>query len=260
MENAYSSKIVAAVDIGNSQLTAGIFESGVLKEHFYVACKSNDKCIERIMESTPQSIVISSVVPERSASLSELFKSKGISARILKSGQSSLIKGCYATMGSDRVANLVAARALFGADRAHIVIDCGTATTLSAVDQAGQFAGGFITLGYGATLDMLSKRTAQLPLPEVQEAKEDSLGFNTDSSILNGTLLGQVAIIDLWILKAKKSLAMDPNNSTIEVTATGGWCQEIASRSRLVDRLDPLLTIKGVYLTGALEADRAGPS
>lgn len=252
--------VVVALDIGNSQLTAGIFEAGILKSHFYWQSKNAADSIDRIMHLKPGAVIISSVVPEQSEEVRKLLIAHGIVPTLLKSGDSSIIKGCYSTMGSDRIANLVAARTLYGTDKAHIIIDCGTATTLSAVSANGVFAGGFITLGYGATLDMLSRRTAQLPLPDADLAQVDELGFNTESSILNGTILAQIATIDLWILKAKQSLLSGEIAETFEVTATGGWCQEIASRSDMIDRIDPLLTIKGVYLSGAVGAvpgDRA---
>lgn len=246
--------IVVALDIGNSQLTAGIFEAGILKSHFYCQSKNAAESVDRIMHLKPSSVIISSVVPEQSEDVRKLLTAQGVVPSLLKSGDSGTIKGCYSTMGSDRIANLIAARTLFGTDKAHIIVDCGTATTLSAVSADGVFAGGFITLGYGATLDMLSKRTAQLPLPDADLAQVDELGFNTESSILNGTILAQIATIDLWIFKAKQSLRKGEIAETFEVTATGGWCQEIASRSDMVDRIDPLLTIKGVYLSGAVGA------
>ena len=249
------SGIVVALDIGNSQLTAGVFESEVLKKHFYCQNKNAKEILERILDFKPTAVIISSVVPEQSAELSTMLSELGITQSVLRSGDTRIIKGCYSTMGSDRIANLIAARTLFASDKAHIVVDCGTATTLSAVTAEGNFAGGFITLGYGATLDMLSKRTAQLPTPDADLAMVDQLGFNTESSILNGTLLAQIATIDTWISKAKQSLRNEEIAESVEVTATGGWCQEVASRSKMVDRIDPLLTIKGVYLSGAEAAD-----
>lgn len=246
------SDIVVALDIGNSQLTAGLFESGILKLHFYCDSKNASQSINRILDFKPSAVVISSVVPEQSEEMRKLLAARGITPSILKSGDTRIIKGCYGTMGSDRIANLIAARTLFGSDKAHIIVDCGTATTLSAVSKNGVFAGGFITLGYGSTLDMLSRRTAQLPVPDADMAQVNALGFDTESSILNGTLLAQIATIDLWISKAKQSLLNGETAESIEVTATGGWCQEIASRSEMVDRVDPLLTIKGVYLFAAV--------
>lgn len=249
-------RLVVALDIGNSQLTAGLFDSGILKLHFYCPSNKVSDSIKRILEFNPSAVVISSVVPEKSEEMRSLLCGHGIVPSILSSGDSRIIRACYSTMGSDRIANLIAARTLFGTDKAHIIVDCGTATTLSAVSKSGEFAGGFITLGYGSTLDMLSKRTAQLPVPDADMAQVDQLGFDTESSILNGTLLGQIATIDVWIKKAKQSLQKGEIAETIEVTATGGWCQEIASRSEMVDRVDPLLTIKGVYLSAAVGADQ----
>lgn len=237
-----------AIDIGNSQLSAGIFENGTLSSHFYCPSENTDEAVERAREPGVTKAVISSVVPERSDHLASKLQKFGLELVLLRSGESQLIKGCYPSMGADRIANLVAARQLFGKTVSHIVIDCGTATTLTAVDADAKFAGGFITLGFGATLDMLSKRTAQLPQTRAQMAQIDELGFDTESSILNGTLIAQVALIDKWIEQAQKHLGADT-----AAYATGGWCQEIARGSKLIKHVDPLLTLKGVYFTGAAE-------
>ena len=251
---------VLALDIGNSQMTGGLFEDDELKSHFFTESTDLQSSLDQILSFSTGNVIISSVVPERSLQLANALATFKLIPRILRSGDDSIIKGCYPTMGSDRIANLIAVRKLFGEDKAHIVIDCGTATTLSSVDAEGNFSGGFITLGYGATLDMLSKRTAQLPHAPVALAREDILGFDTESSILNGTLIGHIALIDAWIKSAHRVLSTGNNSTKIEVTATGGWSNEFANRSELtqsIDRVDPLLTIKGVYLAGAAVMDPA---
>ena len=101
-------------------------------------------------------------------------------------------------VGLDRLLAAVAANALRPADRAAIVIDSGTATTVNYVSSRGTFCGGAILPGLEMSAKALHHYTALLPLLPVHELGGDepiAPGRNTREAIRNGLLWGQVGAI-----------------------------------------------------------------
>ena len=97
-----------------------------------------------------------------------------------------------------------------------IVIDMGTATSITALDKDGNFLGGSIIPGVRISLDALTNRTAQLPQISLGDNAE-IIGKNTVDAMRSGVLLGQASMIDGMIKKYKKVLGDD-----MTVIATGG--------------------------------------
>lgn len=114
-------------------------------------------------------------------------------------------------LGTDRLANALAARALFGAPV--LAVDCGTATTLTLVNAQGELAGGAIALGLGSSRDALAARTAQLP--EVPLAiPPTAIGLDTRTAMQVGLVLGHAGMI------AHLAERMAPG---VPIVMTGGW-------------------------------------
>jgi type III pantothenate kinase len=161
-------------------------------------------------------------------------------------------------MGSDRVANAAAAFKLHTIDsEAAVVIDFGTATTLTAVNNKGNFLGGMITLGLTKTFQALHYSTAQLPELSVQELENLSLSsplaFDTQTAIERGCVIGHIGMVRYWLERALKSL---PRKTT--VVATGGLARLIAPAIKLFDHVDVNLTLKGIKIIGEAAADQVG--
>ncbi len=101
-------------------------------------------------------------------------------------------------VGLDRLLAAVAANALRPDDRAAIVIDSGTATTVNYNSARGTFCGGAILPGLEMSAKALHHYTALLPLLPVHELGGDepvAPGRNTREAIRNGLLWGQVGAI-----------------------------------------------------------------
>lgn len=114
-------------------------------------------------------------------------------------------------LGTDRLANALAARALFGAPV--LAVDCGTATTFTLVDADGCLAGGAIALGLGSARDALAARTAQLPEVPL-EVPPTALGGDTRTAMQVGLVLGHAGMI------AHLAERMAPG---VPIVMTGGW-------------------------------------
>ncbi len=145
----------------------------------------------------------------------------------------SKITKIYAGIGADRIAKLDAARARHPA-RDIIIFDFGTATTMTVCSAAGELLGGYIALGFLASLKTLGN-CAELPSIDVTDVTDLriqsrvqnlNLGNTTNEAILNGTLLAHQGMIDAWLNSA---CAVTKNAVTI---ATGG------SRDLFKDKFD----------------------
>ncbi len=201
-------------------------------------------------------IAVSSVVPGVLPSIIEQWPNAKDKIFEVSASSQTLISGLYETMGSDRVANAAAAFKLHTRDaEAAIVIDFGTATTLTAVNNRGNFLGGMITLGLTKTFQALHYSTAQLPELSVQELENLSLSsplaFDTQTAIERGCVIGHIGMVRYWIERALKSL---PSKTT--VVATGGLARLIAPAIKLFDHVDINLTLKGIKIIGEAAADQ----
>ena len=98
-----------------------------------------------------------------------------------------------AEIGPDRIADAVAARAVYGSPC--IVIDLGTTTNIEVIDARGTFVGGVIAPGLALGARSLSAAAARLPQVE-PSAPTHVIGRNTREAMRSGVVLGEVARID----------------------------------------------------------------
>ena len=99
-----------------------------------------------------------------------------------------------AQLGCDRFAALIGARALFGAQRV-IVVSCGTATTIDALDTDGTFIGGMILPGLAMMASALARNTAQLPQIDPGAGVPALFADHTDAALASGCLQAQCGAI-----------------------------------------------------------------
>jgi type III pantothenate kinase len=151
-------------------------------------------------------------------------------------------------VGPDRLVNAYAAAHLYGTPA--VVVDCGTATTLDAVDHAGAFVGGAIAPGLVLGLEALAARTARLPRVEPR-LPDGLIGRDTADAIRAGTVLGHRVMIEGLLARMRRELAagagLAPHD--VRVVLTGGlsalpWARTIEG----VDAIDSELTLRGLVL------------
>jgi type III pantothenate kinase len=139
---------------------------------------------------------------------------------------------------------------------AAVVIDFGTATTLTAVSADGRFLGGMITLGLAKIFHSLHWQTAQLPELSVLEwdSQASPLAFDTARAIERGCVIGHVGLVKYWVERAKQNLPED----TV-VIATGGLAPRIAPATKVFDAVDITLTLRGIKILAEEARGREGP-
>ena len=152
------------------------------------------------------------------------------------------------TIGTDRLANAVAARKRFGAPV--VVVDFGTAVTFDVVNRAGNYAGGIIAPGLAAMTDYLHEKTALLPRIKIREVKT-AVGRSTEEAMLIGAVHGYRGLVRELIAELKRELKV----RRLPVVATGGYAGLIASKLPEISAIEPNLTLEGLRL--AWEAARA---
>lgn len=145
------------------------------------------------------------------------------------------------TIGADRLANAIAARARF--DAPVVVVDFGTAVTFDVVDAAGNYIGGIIAPGLAAMTDYLHEKTALLPRIKIREVSA-VVGKNTEEAMLIGAVHGYRGLVRELISGLRSELKV----RKLPVVATGGYARLIASGLPDINAVDPALTLEGVRL------------
>ncbi|HEX5055840.1 MAG TPA: type III pantothenate kinase [Gammaproteobacteria bacterium] len=146
------------------------------------------------------------------------------------------------TLGADRWAALIAARALLPSSSA-VIVNCGTAVTLDVLDAQGLHQGGYILPGLKLMREALHQGTAALPLAEGREELRPAR--NTHGAIVAGTVLGIVAAVESQV-KAQPG--------DVECLLAGGDAETIARNLSIACRYEPDLVLKGLAIAAAAEA------
>ncbi|MDX2108280.1 MAG: type III pantothenate kinase [Candidatus Melainabacteria bacterium] len=266
--DATSKRII--VNVGNSRTTWAVFsDNTLLKSWSNPTTQSRSQAPDIAsdldegldVDSIENQIVyVCSVVPSASLSLIEALHEHGFDPREIRLDMQKGITKLYPTFGTDRLANCYAAYKIYGSDCDNLlVLDFGTATTISAVNSQGEFLGGMITLGFQDTLATIGKRLEQLPVIDYDGNGErvfdnvSPLSNSTRDSIFAGALYSQLGTIEIWTRKCKQEL----QGKTI-VVATGGLSRYIGQHLEqgTIDAFDKELTLKGVnFIAQELEAE-----
>jgi len=249
-----------AVDIGNSRISCGLFCGDELNETYNYATSepqvaaSHLKSLGNKLEGAL--ISISSVVPDATEELLKIWQPEPASLFKVSAKNQTMLSGLYENIGGDRIANAAAAFKSYTADcPAAVVIDFGTATTLTAVSKEGSFLGGMITLGLAKIFYALHWQTAQLPELSVIEwdSQASPLAFDTERAIERGCVIGHIGLVKYWVERAQQNL---PQGT--KVIATGGLAPLIAPAANVFDAVDVTLTLRGIKLLAEEARGRAG--
>ena len=248
--------MILAVDIGNSNIVIGGIEGMDIRFEARLrtdATKTSDEyCIDlkmilevyKVDPGQLEGAIISSVVPQVLNSMkTAVTKLTGHTALVvgpgLKTGLNIKIENPAQT-GADLVVASVAAL------REHtapiIVIDMGTATTVTAMDATGAFIGGSICPGVKISLDALTERTALLPGLQLDQPKR-AIGRNTIDCMRSGIMLGTACMLDGLIQRFEEELG-----SKATVVATGGIARFIIPMCRTPIVYDKDLLLKGLAI------------
>lgn len=246
--------MILAVDIGNTNIVIGCIEE---EKIYFVERVSTDiskteleyvvefKTLLELYKIKMEEItgcIIASVVPplnnivrtsmEKLLHITPLLVGPGV-----KTGLNILMDN-PGQVGADLIVNAVAGLHYYGAPI--IMIDMGTATTISVVDNKKNYIGGMILPGVKVSLESLVNRTSQLPRISL-EAPKKIIGTNTIDCMKSGIIMGQAACLDGMIERIFDDLGYQA-----DVVATGGLAGCIVPYCKKKIVYDNELTLKGL--------------
>ena len=249
--------MIFTMDVGNTNIKTALFEGSEMKHYWRVSTNrtyTSDEyglilsglfAHEGLKMDCVEGIIMSSVVPTINYTLEHMCKDYfGKAPMIIAPGIKTGINLKYENpreLGSDRIANAVAAQAEYGGPC--IFIDFGTATTFGAIDASGAFAGGCICPGLKLTSEALVSGTAKLPRFELVRP-DHVIGRTTVTNLQAGVIYGYIGQVDYLVRKFRKEL----NAPDALVVATGGMARMVAVEDGIIDKLDGYLTLKGLRL------------
>ncbi len=242
--------MLLTVDIGNTNITLGIFDNDTFIEEFRLASDKDlsQERYEVLLNSLCKDYkitecVLGSVVEELNLKITRALENTfGVNVLFVTHEIETGIKikiDKPETLGADRIANAIGAYKQYKAPV--IVIDFGTATTFDIVNGSGEFIGGLIAPGLNLQIKSLNKFTSKLPRIEVSISNK-AIATNTEDAILSGVIRGSASMIDGMIEQCENELG-----EKATIIATGGYCGLIANYlKRPFDYIDSILTLNGL--------------
>ena len=227
--------MLLTIDIGNTNITLGAYDGNVLKftarlatEHTktddqYAVEIKNLLALNNLDYQEIEDCIISSVVPLVGRSIGNAVSKLCHIVPLtvgpgVKTGLNIKIDN-PAQLGADLVAGAVGALEEYTTPC--VIIDMGTASTISVLDKNGVFLGGVIAAGVKLTLKALAENTAQLTSIPI-EAPKSVIGTNTTECMQSGLVYGTASMLDGLLQKIEAELGEKPT-----VVATGGLSREI---------------------------------
>lgn len=257
--------MLLALDIGNSNVTAGLFRAGALLGVRRAATNPRATvdelelllggllALDGLTMGDVAAVSLASVVPSLTASIEAVTDRRGQTLVVAGAGTVPVAIRVERPdeVGADRLVNVLAAARLYGAPA--VVMDLGTATTLECVAADGAYVGGAIAPGLELGVEALAARTAKLPRIELR-TPDRAIGRTTLDQMQSGTVFGYQALANGLLERVRDELAEATGVATASITTilTGGLSAAPWARAlRGIDAVDPDLTIKGLAILHA---------
>ncbi len=246
--------MLLAIDVGNSKIAFGIFDSGKLRVSLSMATSihrqedeyasllfgvlpyhglSKEDITEAIMCSVvPPLVHVFQALCQRYLDIDLMVVGPGVKTGV----RISLDNPREA--GPDRIVNAAAAFRLYGGPA--VIIDMGTATTLDVISGEGDYMGGAIAPGMEMAAEALYSRTARLPRIELARPQH-VIGKNTINAMQSGIIFGYTGMVESLVGRIEKEMG-----EKVKVIATGGYAEAIARETDIIQAVSKDLTLIGL--------------
>jgi type III pantothenate kinase len=248
--------MLLTIDIGNTNLTIGLYKGNELNAHWRLATDHNRMPDEYGLQllglvehagyksADLTGVALASVVPPLTGRVQQACREYlHQEALVVDTGVKTGIRIRYEDprqVGADRVCDAVAVMRLYGGPAC--VVDFGTATTFNAVTKDGEYLGGAITAGVNLAAEALFARAAKLPRIDLQRPPS-VIGRNTNHAIQSGLLFGYVSMVEGMVARFRRELGPE-----MKVIATGGLAETIANETDVIEIIAPWLTLDGLRI------------
>ena len=248
--------MLLTIDVGNTNLTLGLYEGEELGRHWRLATDharmpdeyglqflgllENAGCSPENLKGVSLASVVPALTMRVVQACREYLKQEPL---IVDTGVKTGIKIRYEdprAVGADRVCDAVAVMHLYGGPAC--VIDFGTATTFNALTKNGEYLGGAITAGINLAAEALSTRAAKLPNIDLQRPPS-IIGRNTVHAMQSGLIFGYVSMVEGMVSRFRAELGED-----MQVIATGGLVEIVARETKVIEHIAPWLTLDGLRI------------
>ena len=248
--------MLLALDVGNTNVTIGVYDR---EELLFVSRMATDSArmedqyaielldilgLHKVDREAITGAVLSSVVPKLTEYISAAvkrifgFRPLVVSYESLEGLKISIRHP--ETTGPDLIAGYVAAKELYGCPC--IVIDMGTATTITVIDKEGALLGGGIVPGVGISLDALTSRAALLSSISL-DTPAHVIGRDTVECLQSGMVYGTASMLDGFCDRIEEEVGYPSR-----VVATGGLAGQVVRCCRRRVELSDTLLLDGLKL------------
>ncbi len=246
--------MLLAVAVENTRTLVGLVFEGTVKRHWWVGTDSRRTADEWAVliqgllagEVPVTGIAVCSAVPQ------VLHEFRDLVTRYYQNVPSVVVEPGVKTglpvlvdnpreVGTDRIANALAAVQLYGAPC--LVVDIGTAITIDVVNPAGAFAGGVIAPGIETATDALGDVAAQLRRVELVRPRT-LVAKNTVEALQSGAVHGFAAMVDGLVDRIRTDQSFAPDTP---VVLTGALASLLLRDLATPVKHEPLLTLRGLH-------------
>ena len=248
--------MLLAVDIGNTNITMGVFDDDDLAAKWRIATDASrlaDEYALMVNQLLPyrglspakvSAVAVCSVVPPLTPTFVELCRANfGVEPLVVGAGTRTGIRILYDNprdVGADRIADAAAALHLYGGPA--IVVDMGTATVFDAISEKGEYLGGAIAPGLSVASDALFHSTSMLRRVDLAMPPQ-AIGKNTVHAIQSGLVLGSAEMVKGMVARFDRELG-----GGSKVIGTGGLAALIERVANIFDVVNEDLTLAGLKL------------
>jgi type III pantothenate kinase len=252
--------MLLTVDIGNTNITLGVYEGEKLRAHWRLATDHQRmpdeygitlvSLLQQVGLSTGSidAIALASVVPPLTGVFGQACEQYlGRAPLVVDAGVKTGVRVKYddpKQVGADRVVDAAAAYQLYGGPAC--IVDFGTGTTFDAISAKGDYLGGAIAPGISIAADALFSRASKLPKVDLQRPPS-VIGKNTMHSVQSGLLFGYVGLVEGMVARFRAELGPQ-----MKVIGTGGLVEIIAKETTVIDIIAPWLTLEGLRIVWEL--------
>lgn len=254
--------MLLAVDVGNTHTVIGVYDGKTLLHMWRIetnAAQTSDELrttlhglfeLASIPRTNFEGVVVATVVP----ALRRLWVKVGeqmLGCEVLcidtEAAGTLFDASAYpsTTIGADRIADAVAARALYGSPV--VVLDFGTATNMEVIDKDGRFLGGVIAPGVETSMKALFSNAALLPEVELADPK-GAWGQNTVEAMQVGIVYGEGDRVDGLVRRIWEQLGYET-----PVIGTGGLSRAMQPFCKTMTHVNQELTLEGLRMIWAAQ-------
>lgn len=248
--------MLLAIDVGNTNIVLGCLEEGRIvgitrmetdrdkTAHEYAIALKQALEFGGIDPSQLDGAILSSVVPPINGALRAAIRMvSGLDAIVVGPGMKTGLNiglDDPGTMASDLVVGAAAGLSIH--EPPLIIIDMGTATTMTVIDSSARVRGGAIIPGVGLSADALANSAALLPHISL-DAPKKCIGSETIDAMRSGSVYGTACMLDGMIERMEEELG-----EKITAIATGGLAGFIVPHCKHEILYEKNLLLNGLWI------------